>query len=105
MARCADALKAGFIPTLVDGSALGDGALETGRVGAEEYFRSPIDMAVCKEATWAELSIGAHVGIRNDDSRMLYPLWVGLGGFFNGWKGREHSDEFGGGRGRCGSHQ
>ena len=30
VARCADALKTGFVPALIDGSALGDGALETG---------------------------------------------------------------------------
>ena len=87
MACCANALKAGFIPTLINSSALGDGALETCRVGAEEHFRSPVDMAICKKATWAELSVRAHVSNGNDDPRVLDPLWKWLGCFADGWKG------------------
>ena len=79
MARCADALKTGFVPALIDSSALGDGALETGRVGAEKYLCSPVDMAVCKETAWAKLSVRAHVGNGDNDPRMLNPLWKRLG--------------------------
>ena len=42
----ADALETGFVSTLVDGSALGDGVLGAGCVGAENDFCTSIDVAV-----------------------------------------------------------
>ena len=42
----ADALETGFVSTLVNGSALGDGGLGAGRVGTENDFCTSIDVAV-----------------------------------------------------------
>ena len=44
----ADALEAGFISALVNGSALGDSILGAGCISAENDFCTPVDMAVCK---------------------------------------------------------
>ena len=41
----ADALETGFISALVNGSALGDGILGAGCVGAENDFCTSVDMA------------------------------------------------------------
>ena len=46
VAGSADALEAGFIPTLVYSPALGDGALQTGGIGAENDFCSSVDVAI-----------------------------------------------------------
>ena len=42
----ADALETGFVPTLVNSSALGDGVLGAGCVGAENDFCSSVDVAI-----------------------------------------------------------
>ena len=44
----ADALEAGFISALVNGSALGDGILGAGCVSAKDDFCTSVDVAVCK---------------------------------------------------------
>ena len=46
VARGANALEAGVVPTLVYSSALGDGALQTGSVGAENDFCPSVNVTV-----------------------------------------------------------
>ena len=50
MAGGADALEAGFISALVNGSALGDSILGAGCISAENDFCTSVDMAVCISA-------------------------------------------------------
>ena len=59
---------------MVDGPALGDGALKAGGIGAEDDFCTSVDMAIGEQPAWAKLSIEAHVGNWNNNPRVLYPL-------------------------------
>ena len=40
-----------------------------------------------KEAAWAELSFIAETVDRDNNARVLDPLWLGCVGFSDGWKG------------------
>ena len=68
MAGSADALEAGFIPTLIHGAIFGYHCLMARSVGAGNHFASPVDMAVGEEPTWAYLGINTWVGDGYNDA-------------------------------------
>ena len=88
-----DALKTGFVTALVDSAPFSYCSLMARGIGTEYHFGSPVNMTVRQESAWADLGIYAQVSYGYDDAGVLYPLWLGLTCFWDGWKRREHFDE------------
>ena len=87
MAVGANALKTGIVMALIDSAPFGDGGLDARGVGAEDDFGSAINVAVGNEAAWAELSFIAETVDRDNNARVLDPLWLGRVSLSDVWKG------------------
>ena len=87
MAMGANALKTGVIAALIDSAPFGDGGLNARGIGAENNFRSAVNMTVGYEATGADLSLSAETVDGYNDTRVLNPLWLVRVSVFDGGKG------------------